>query len=94
MWYSNISKVDATGLQPELKVTVTYSNDGDDRTYDGVYYILPEVLGSDDFNTLIQNQVDILNAKDNVAPQIADTTVSMNNQMSKPISVNPISIKP
>lgn len=63
MWYARYKNIDKGGLRAELIITVLYSNDSDDTTYENDYFVLPDGL-NDNFPVLVQAQIDILNAKD------------------------------
>lgn len=75
MWNSKYSKIDKTGLRPDLKVTVIFSNDTDDTVYEQEYNVSPEDLNSDTFAGVIQSQIDILNAKDNIKQAEIDVLI-------------------
>lgn len=82
MWQAQITNIDTFGLKPELAVTVTYSNDSDDRVYESPYEVLPEDLNGDTFNAVIQAQVDILNTKDAATVDTAALTDTANQSLS------------
>lgn len=80
MWNAIYSNIDKNGFNPELKVTVSFSNDSDDRTYEKVYEVLPQDLDSDVFKKIIQSQIDIFNSKSNVQETTLDSL--MDTQIS------------
>jgi hypothetical protein len=93
MWSANYTNVDKSGLQPELRVFVQFSNDVDDTTYQREYTVMPADF-PDGLTTPIQFQVDILNSKDvitedSIATVIA-TPVSLKPIMTPPIVEQPI----
>lgn len=79
MWQAKYKGIDKSGLNPELKVTVEFSNG--ETTQENTYDVLPNDLNSDVFKTTIQNQIDILNAKDNIKSNdtdpLLDTEISI-----------------
>lgn len=64
MWTSKFKNIDKNGLRPDLKVTVEFT-DGQ-TVYEKEYNIFPSDLKSDSFAGMVQEQIDILNAKDDV----------------------------
>lgn len=88
MWSAKYTNVDKSGLQPELIVSVEFSNDVDVTTYIKVFTVMPVDLDSDGFNSQIQAQVDILNAKD-AFPLEKVTAV-----LGKAISVSEVKVAP
>lgn len=89
MWTATYKNIDKSGLQAELRVTVIFSNDQDNTTYEPDYNVLAEEL-STTFAGVVQAQLDVLNAKDNVKQTDIDVLI---NQPIKPI-VSPPIIKP
>lgn len=79
MWNAKYKQIDRGGLRQELQVVVLYYNDIDDTTYEKVYDVLPIELDSPSFQGLVQNQIDILNAKNDAkldTTNLVDKTIS------------------
>lgn len=87
MWKATYKNVDKTGLQPELKVTVEYTNDNDSAAYLREYTVMPVDFGSDGFNAILQTQIDILDAKD------AITIDAITAVVDKPILLKPTPVE-
>lgn len=64
MYQAKYKNIDKSGFNPEVKVTVVYSNGVNE--IENTYDVLPEDLTSDKFKKLVQNQIDILNEKENL----------------------------
>ena len=76
MWNATYKDIDKSGLSAELLVTVEYT-DGT-TVYDQVYSVLPDDLKGS-FTTIVQNQIDILNAKENI--QKTDLTALVDTEI-------------
>jgi hypothetical protein len=85
MWQVTYKEIDKSGLQPELNVTVEYSNDIDTTTYIRKYTVMPEDFNSDGFKQVLQNQIDILNAKDGITSESIAMVVDKPIDIMKPI---------
>lgn len=92
MWTAIYTNIDTSGLNPELKVTVNFSNDQDDTIYEKTYAVLPSDLNSN-FPIIVQEQIDILNSKNAAQKQnlgaLIGTPVSttpIGNQVAQPLT--------
>lgn len=86
MYIAKYINIDKSGLNPELKVTVLFSNGTNE--IENTYDVLPKDLESDTFKTIVQNQLDILNAKENV--QKTDLDALIDTEISIIKDSNPV----
>lgn len=84
MWNAKYKTIDKEGLRPEIKVTVMFISD-DNRILESEYEILPQELDSENFINKIQDQLNILNAKD----LISDTVLLINKPIEIPKELTP-----
>lgn len=74
MWIAKYLNIDKSGLNPEVKVFVEFSNDSNEIKYERSYEILSSELNTS-FPKLIQNQIDILDAKDGIEKTDLDVLI-------------------
>lgn len=93
MWTAIYKTIDKSGFDLGLKVTVLYSNGIDNA--EKVYDVLPDDLNSGVFKQVIQNQIDILNAKESVKATDLDALVNTDVITEIKIDSSPVmEIKP
>lgn len=85
MWQAKYKIIDKSGLAPELKVTILYFNDT--NSIETTYSVLPMDLNGESFKQTIQDQIDILNSKENLKSSdldvLVDTAVDLSAVVNK-----------
>lgn len=86
MWTAKYKKIDTSGLNREITVLVAFT-DGN-KTYEMPYEISPSDLDSDKFKTMVDDQLQILNAKS----AIPDVSTYFNKPITKSLAANEITL--